>query len=101
MPVLSPSVDARLLEATRSQDLDEAFDKVFSEYLTLKIEALQQTLDRLEEKWGMDVATFRNRMADDDLPADAYQYDTEQDFWTWEEARTPKAHYEQVRAEGT
>ena len=101
MPALSPRVGARLLEATRSQDLDEAFDKVFSEYLTLKIEALEQTTSRLEEKWGMDFATFRARMAEDDLPADAYEYDTEQDFWTWKEARTLKAHYEQVQAEWT
>ena len=81
MPTLSPDVGAQsettsslalrahLLKATRSQDLDEAFEKVLSEYLELKIAALQETTDRLEEKWGMEFSTFKQRLADDDLPA--------------------------------
>ena len=38
------------MKATRSQDLDEAFENVLSEYLELKIAALQEKTDRLEEK---------------------------------------------------
>ena len=34
---------------TRSQDLDEAFEKVLSEYLELKIATLQEATNRLEE----------------------------------------------------
>ena len=90
-----------LLKATRSQDLDEAFEKVFSEYLSLKIDNLRETTDRLEEKWGMEFSTFKRRLAEDDLPEDAYSYDVEQDFWKWEEAETLKAHYRQVQAEWT
>lgn len=101
MPVLPPRVGAHLLKATRSRDLDEAFEKVFSEYLALKIRALEQTTDRLEEKWGMDLATFKRRMADRELPGDGYAYDVEQDFWQWEEAESLKAHYQQVQAEWT
>lgn len=99
MPTLSPDVGAHLLKATRSQDLDEAFEKVLSEYLELKIAALQETTDRLEEKWEMDVSTFKQRVAEDDLPDGAYSYDVEQDFWEWEEAETLKVHYQQVQAE--
>jgi hypothetical protein len=33
MPTLSPEVGSHLLKATRSQDLDEAFEKVLPEYL--------------------------------------------------------------------
>jgi hypothetical protein len=113
MPTLSPDVGAHskstsslalrahLLKATRSQDLDEAFEKVLSEYLELKIAALQETTDRLGEKWGMEFSTFKQRLADDDLPDDAYSYDVEQDYWEWEEAETLKAHYQQVQAEWT
>lgn len=101
MPTLSPDVGAHLLKATRSQDLDEAFEKVLSEYLELKIAALQETTDRLEEKWGMEFSTLKQRLADDDLPYDAYSYDVEQDYWEWEEAETLKAHYQQVQAEWT
>ncbi|MCS4177372.1 hypothetical protein GGP96_002097 [Salinibacter ruber] len=101
MPTLSPDVGAHLLKATRSQDLDEAFEKVLSEYLELKIAALQETTDRLEEKWGMEFSTFRRRLADDDLPANAYSYDVEQDFWKWEDAEHLKTHYQQVQMEWT
>jgi hypothetical protein len=101
MPTLSPDVGAHLLKATRSQDLDEAFEKVLSEYLELKLSALQETTDRLEEKWGMDFSTFKQRLAEDELSDDTYSYDVEQDFWEWEEAETLKDHYQQVQAEWT
>ena len=49
----------------------------------------------------MEFSTFKHRLAEDDLPKDAYSYDVEQDFWKWEEAETLKAHYRQVQAEWT
>ncbi|MBB4061719.1 hypothetical protein [Salinibacter ruber] len=99
MPTLSPDVGAHLLKATRSRDLDEAFENVLSEYLELKIAALQDTTDRLEDKWEMEFSTFKRRLAEDDLPDDGYSHDVEQDFWEWEEAETLKAHYQTVQAE--
>lgn len=101
MPALSPDIGAHLLKATRSQDLDEAFEKVFSEYLALKIAHLERTIDRMEEKWEMDFPTFKRRLAENNLPDEAYAYDVEQDFWKWEEAETLKAHYQEVQAEWT
>ncbi|MBB4062429.1 hypothetical protein [Salinibacter ruber] len=86
MPTLSPDVGAHLLKATRSQDLDEAFENVLSEYLELKVAALQETMDRLEEKWGMEFSTFKRRLAEDTLSDDVYSYDVEQDYWEWEDA---------------
>ena len=99
MPALSPDVGAHLLKATRSNDLDEAFEKVLSEYLELKIERLDQRTEAFEEKWGMDVSTFKQRMAEGELSEDAHSYSVEQDFWEWEEAETLKRHYQQVRSE--
>lgn len=101
MPALSPDVGTHLLKATRSQDLDEAFDKVFSEYLELKIARLRETTDRLEKKWGMDFPTFKRRLAENTLPEDGYGHEVEEDFWTWEEAETLKEHYQEVRSEWT
>ncbi len=101
MPAISPKVGAQLLKATRSHDLDEAFEKVFSEYLALKADALQHTIRRFEAKWGMDFSTFKRRMRDNDLPEDAYAYETKRDLWQWEEAETLKAHYERIQKEWT
>jgi len=101
MPALSPDVGAHLLKATRSKDLDEAFEKVLSEYLELKIERLDQRTKALEEKWGMDFSTFERQMAENDVPEDTHSYSVEQDFREWEEAETLKTHYQQVRSEWT
>jgi hypothetical protein len=101
MPTLSPDVGAHLLKATRSRDLDEAFEKVLTEYLELKVDALEQTTDRLEERWGMSFSEFKRRLGENDLPEDAYTQEVEEDFWEWEEAETLKAHYEQVQKEWT
>lgn len=101
MPTLTPKVGNHLLKATCSRDLDEAFDKVFSEYLTLKIANLQTTIDRMEDKWDMPFAIFKRRLAENDLPSDAYSYEVEQDFWEWEEAETLIAHYRQIQEEWT
>jgi len=101
MPTLSPDIGAHLLKATQAKDLDEAFEKVLSEYLELKIARLEQTTRAMEEKWGMEFSTFKRRMADDDLSEEADSYDVEQDFWEWEEAESLKAHYQKVQAEWT
>lgn len=99
MPALSPKVGTQLVKATRARDLDEAFEKVFSEYLNLKIDALQDTISRFEDKWGMGFSTFKRRLRSEDLPEDTYAYATEQDLWEWEEAESLKTHYDQIRQE--
>jgi DNA-binding NtrC family response regulator len=98
---LSPDVGSHLLKATRSRDLDEALETVLTEYLTLKIEKLQQTTNRLEKKWGMSFSTFKRRLSENDLSEDAYSQEVEEDFWEWEEAETLKAHYQKVQEEWT
>ena len=101
MPTFSPDVGAHLLKATGARDLDEAFETVLREYLSLKIEKLEQATSRLEEKWGMSFSEFKRRMGENDLPEDAYTQEVESDFWDWEEAETLKAHYQQVQKEWT
>jgi len=100
-PPLSPDLGSHLLKATRARDLDEAFETVLTEYLALKIEKLQQTTSRLEEKWGMSFSTFKRRLSENDLSEDAYSQEVEKDFWEWEEAETLKSHYQRVQEEWT
>ena len=99
--MLSPDTGAQLLKATRSHDLDEAFDKVFSEYLELKIADLEETIAQFEEKWGMEFSTFKQQFDADELSEDAYAHEVEQDVWRWEEAETLKAHYQKIQDEWT
>ena len=52
MLTLSPQVGELLLQATQSQDLEEALQKVLRDYVELKLAALSTEIHRLEEQWG-------------------------------------------------
>jgi hypothetical protein len=91
MVALSPQVGELLLQATQSQDLEEALYKVLREYLDLKVAALAAEIGLLEKKWECDFAEFREKTKED------YRYETERDFWEWERLETLKAHYQALR----
>jgi hypothetical protein len=91
MLALSPQVGELLLQATQSQDLEEAFHKVLREYLDLKLASLAAEIDLLEKKWGSGFGEFREKTKED------YSYEVERDFWEWERLETLKAHYQALR----
>jgi hypothetical protein len=101
MPSVPPKLGASLLEATQARDIDEALSKMYAEYLALKLKDLQATTRQFEEKWDMSFQEFKQSLREETLPKDSYDFDTERDFWKWEEAETLKAHYGQLRQEWT
>ena len=58
MLTLEPKLGAFLLNTTQSGDLQEAFHKIFSEYLSLKLNALEKTIFELEKKYSADYERF-------------------------------------------
>jgi hypothetical protein len=90
---LSPQVGELLLQATQSQDLEEAFHKVLREYLDLKLASLNAEIGLLEKKWQCGFAEFREKTKED------YRYEVEKDFREWERLETLKAHYQALRAQ--
>jgi hypothetical protein len=92
MVALSPQVGELLLQATQSQDLEEAFHKVLREYLDLKLAALDAEISMLAKKWECSFPEFREKAKED------YRYEVEKDFWEWERLETLKAHYQALRA---
>ena len=94
MPAISPKLGEFLIKVTRSKDIDDAFQRVFSDYLELKIASFIETIESFRKKWGMEFDEFQKRFRDGTLEKDTYDFDTEQDFWRWEEAETLKRHYE-------
>jgi hypothetical protein len=91
MLALSPQVGELLLQATQSQDLEEALHKVLGEYLDLKLAALVAEISLLEKRWECGFAEFREKTKED------YRYEVEKDFWEWERLETLKAHYQALR----
>jgi hypothetical protein len=91
MLTLSPQVGELLLQATQSQDLDEALQKVLWDYVELKLAALAAEISRLEEKWGCAFAEFQERTKGD------YTYEVESTLWEWERLETLKSHYQALR----
>ena len=62
---LSPQVGELLLQATQSQDLEEALHKVLHEYLDLKLASLNAEIGLLEKKWQCGFAEFREKTKED------------------------------------
>jgi len=84
MQAISPKLGEFLVKATHSKDIDDAFRRVFSDYLALKIASLAKTSESFKRKWGMDFDEFQRDFKDGALKKDTYAFDTEQDFWAWE-----------------
>jgi hypothetical protein len=99
MPAISPRLGEFLIKITKAKDIDNAFQKVFTEYLKLKLKDLQETIERFQSKWEMSFEEFKEELKKGILKKDAYSFDVEQDFWQWEEVETLKKHYESLKEE--
>ena len=96
MPAISPKLGEFLVKTTHSKSIDDAFHKIFSDYLELKLGNLREITEEFQKKWGMSFEEFKRHIKERTLKKDAYSFDTENDYWRWEEAETLKEHYEQI-----
>ena len=94
---MSPKLGDILVRTTHSKDLDDALNKIFSEYLELKLKTLYETINTFQKKWDMSFEEFKKHIKDRTLTKDVYSFDVEKDFWQWEEAETLKKHYEEIK----
>lgn len=99
MPVMSPKLGEALVKATHSKDMDDALNKIFSEYLELKLKTLQEKVNEFQKKWGMNFEEFKRHFKEGTLKEDTYSFSTEKDYWQWEEAETLKKHYEEIKGQ--
>jgi hypothetical protein len=90
MLTLEPKLGAFLLNTTQSGDLQEAFHKIFSEYLSLKLNALEKTIFELEKKYSADYERFLlfYKSNHDEI--------TENDFYLWDETKSLLEHYKEI-----
>jgi hypothetical protein len=96
---VSPKFGEVLVKTTHSKDIDDALNKILSEYLGLKLKTLQETIEEFRKKWDMSFEEFKRHLKEGTLKKDAYSFDTEKDFWQWEEAETLKKHYEEIKGQ--
>ncbi len=99
MPVMSPKLGEVLVKATHSKDIDDALNKIFSEYLELKLKTLREAIEEFQKKWGMSFEEFKRHFKEGTLREDTYSFNTEKDYWQWEEAETLKKHYEEIKGQ--
>ncbi|KKO20486.1 MAG: hypothetical protein DCC43_15950 [Candidatus Brocadia sp.] len=99
MPKISPKLGEFLVKTTKAKDIDDAFQRVFTDYLELKLKNLQETIEQFQSRWKMTFEEFKIMPKGPSFEKDAYSYDVEQDFWQWEEAETLKKHYESLKKE--
>lgn len=101
MPVMSAKLGEVLVKATHSKDIDDALNKIFSEYLELKLKTLQEKINEFQKKLGMNFDEFKKQFKEGTLKKDTYSFSIEKDFWQWEEAETLKKHYEDIKEQWT
>jgi hypothetical protein len=94
---ISPRAGNLLARVAETPDLETALWKVLSDYIQLKIQALQNEIQQFEAKWDMPFAEFSKKFGDNALPVDSYTYDVESDFWVWEQAETLLQHYQSLQ----
>ncbi|MFH1148087.1 MAG: hypothetical protein V1736_10330 [Pseudomonadota bacterium] len=101
MPAVSPRLGEFLIKTTGAKDINNAFEKIFTDYLELKLRSLKNAIESFQTKWGMGFDSFKERLKAGTLGKDTYSLDVEQDFWQWEEAETLRMHYEALKKEWT
>ncbi len=99
MPVMSVKLSEAIVKTTHARDIDDAFRKIFSEYLELKLQQLNHTIEEFQEKWEMTFPEFKTRISDQTLKKDAHSFEVETDFWQWEEAETLREHYQEISSQ--
>jgi hypothetical protein len=97
MIAVSPKLGEFLTQATQTPDIETALWRVVSDYLAMKMEAIDREIAIFEAKWHMSFAEFVGACRNDTLGRDIYSYDIEQDYWAWERATTLKQHYASTR----
>ena len=97
MTVMSPKLGEVLVKTTHSKDINDALNKIFSEYLELKLGALQEIIEGFQKKWGMRFEEFKRHFKEGTLKEDSYSFSAEKDYWQWEETETLKKHYEEIK----
>lgn len=99
MPTVSPKLGEFLVKTTKARDIDDAFEKVFTDYLDLKMRSLEEAIKGFQAKWNMDFGQFREKIRTGSFDKGSYSFDVEQDFWEWEEAETLREHYLALKKE--
>lgn len=94
MPAISPRLGEFLIKTTNAKDINDAFHKVLSDYIELKLKNLEEIISKFETKWKVNFEVFKKKIKEGVFGKDAYSFSVEQDFWQWEEAETLKKHYE-------
>ena len=91
MLTLEPKLGTFLLNTTQSNDLQEAFHKVFTEYLNLKVNALEKAISDLEKKYNGNYERFLlfYKANHDEI--------TESDFYLWDEKMSLLEHYREIK----
>ncbi|MGE5341966.1 MAG: hypothetical protein ACM3SY_10865 [Candidatus Omnitrophota bacterium] len=97
MPVISANLSEALIKATLVRDIDEAFNRVFTEFLDLKLNQLDLIISRFQKKWNSTFEEFKKNVKENQLKEDPHSYSVENDFWQWEEAVTLKEHYDDIK----
>jgi hypothetical protein len=84
----SPKLINLLIQTTKANDLESAFQSVLSEYLQLKLIDLEKRMKIFEIKWDVYFFQFQDKIKNKTLGVDSFSYEVECDYWEWEDTLT-------------
>jgi hypothetical protein len=64
MPVMSAKLSEALVKATLARDINDAFNKVFTEFLDLKLNQLDLIIKGFQKKWNTTFDEFKFFLGD-------------------------------------
>jgi len=97
MALISPRLGEILIKTTHSNNFEDAFHKIFSDYLELKLKSLKEKSKQFQTKWKLDFEEFKKKTKEGGLAEQPFSYDVEKDFWEWEESESLIHHYQDLK----
>lgn len=99
MPETVSKGTAKLLkDVTGEPRLDAAVRATVEDALEHRLERIEDDLEALRERYGMEFDEFREAWEEGDI-GEKYSYDVESDYWEWEELVTRKEKIEEALRE--
>lgn len=95
--VLPPRLAESLMEITKEPQPDTALITLIHEFIKLKLESIEEKINKLKEKWNMSFKEFEKACKENKLKKDPYSYEVEKDYIEWEALITLKEYYENLR----
>lgn len=92
---ISPKTARLLKDVTGETHLDAAVLSTLEDALVHRLESIEEELEELEERHGMDWEEFSSAWEEGEIE-DRHSFETERTYWRWEELVTRRSRIQEA-----